>query len=125
MTSVARDIVITWPKTKPIEAYLDDLAAAQERLDVINYRVAHLPVWDDALESGGFRSWAYGAEHPRCYIVHTGYVRGWTEVLGTCWRRAGEVEGWPSGFYIVRSPVWHRVCGPAMKSFRGWRWYER
>lgn len=124
--SQSRDIILTWPKTKSLIAYRAELAAAAARSHVINYRVAHLPVWEDAVEDHGFRSWPYGTPRPRCYMVHTGYVRGWMQIIGTCWREDGEVEGWPSGWYIVRSPEWHYdLSRPPMESFRGWRWYAR
>jgi hypothetical protein len=125
VTRVPRDIVVTWPKTKPLQAYLDALAGAEECGEVINYRVARLPTWDDAIEDHGFRGWAFGIVQPRCYVVHTGYVRGWTEVIGTCCRETGNVLGWPSGFYIVRHPTWNpEPLILPMTSFRGWRWYE-
>lgn len=119
-----RDIVVTWPKTKPLEVYLGTLRRAAREGLVINYRVRHLPMWDDAINDHGVTGWAYGAEHPRCYQVHDGKVRGWTEVVYTCERAAGEVDGWPAGLYIVRNPEWHPVEPTPMAGFRGWRWYS-
>lgn len=118
----SRDIVITWPQKKSLADYVATLDEAFTYSEVINYRVARLPVWTNAIEDHGFRGWAFGIARPRCYVVHTGYVRGWTEVVGTCWR--DDIEGFPPGNFIVRSPNWNPIVnGPAMGSFRGWRWY--
>lgn len=124
--SIDRDIVVTWPKSKPLGSYLADLAIAKARDLFINYRVSRLPVWRQAMDDHGWLGWPYGAEHPRCYMVHDGAVRGWCEVVGARFRKAGEVTGWPAGFYVVRSPEWHDVALPLrMAGFRGWRYFER
>jgi hypothetical protein len=34
------DLVVTWPKTKPLEIYLAELTRARERNLVINYRIS-------------------------------------------------------------------------------------
>lgn len=118
-----RDICVTWPKSRPLDSYLAELARAErEGLD-INYRVHSIPRWPDAISDHGLLGWAYGIVRPRCHMIHDGYVRGWCEVLGTCWHRAGDVNGWPAGNYIVRSPVWHPVDPITYRGFRGWRWY--
>lgn len=118
-----RNIVVTWPKTKPLEVYLGTLRRAFLKGLVINYRVRHLPTWDDATLEHDVLGWPFGVERPHCYHVHDGAVRGWTEVLYGCHRHDGEVDGWPAGLYIVRSPEWHPVDPTPMAGFRGWRWY--
>lgn len=122
---MTRDIVVTWPKTKPLADYLAELAAAVRDGLVINYRVARLPKWDDQIEGHGYRGWPYGAGRPRCFMVHEGAVRGYVKVIGTCWRDDGEVEGWPAGWYIVRDAFFVPVTPRPMKGFQGWRWYPR
>lgn len=118
----ARDIAVTWPQTKSLAEYVATLDEAKARNEVINYRVAHPPVWSNAFEAHGVRAWAFGVSSPRCYMIHSGYVRGWTQVLYTCWR--DDIEGFLPGNFIVRSPNWNPIVnGPAMRSFRGWRWY--
>lgn len=110
-----RDIVVTWPKTLPLEDYVAELRSAERRGDVINFRVAH-PPWD-----------AIGG---RCFMVHDGAVRGWNRIVEVLHRDEGEVRDvrsgghWPAGFYVVREPIWFPVVPPIpMRGFQGWRWY--
>lgn len=123
------DIIVTWPKTKPLAAYLEQLADAQIAGLQINYRVARLPAWSDKVafwDHGSLCFGSYPTPPPRCYIVHSGFVRGWSPILYCCQRKLGEVDGWPSGLYIVRSPEWHpwpMSTQPAMAGFRGTRWF--
>lgn len=125
-----RDIVVTWPKKRLLADYLETLVWAERNGRVINFRVARVPRWDDAVDSHGFQGWPFGVELPRCYRVHDGAVRGFTEVRGTCHRQDGEVEFiggegyWPAGTYIVCSPEWHSIAPIPMCGFRGWRWFE-
>lgn len=125
-----RHIVVTWPKGRALADYLETLAWAERNGREINYRVARMPNWDDALPSHGVTGWAYGVEHPRCYRVHDGAVRGWTEILYCCHRAYGEVayasgeDSWPEGLYIVCSPKWNPIEPVPMPGFRGWRWFE-
>lgn len=113
------DIMVTWPQTKPLDSYLADLRQATEDDLTINYRVARLPKWPA-------NAFDYGANYPRCYMAHSGFIRGWCRVLYTCYRAAGEVEGWPAGFYIVRDPEFHAARNRVfMPGFRGWRWFDR
>lgn len=122
--SPPRDIVVTWPKTKPLENYVRNLRFADKKRLVINYRVARLPHWDDAIEDHGSRGWAFGATRPRCYMVHSGFVRGYCEVLYTCYQEEGMVEEWPAGLYVVRSPEWNPIEPIPMRGFQGWRWWR-
>lgn len=120
-----RNIVVTWPQTKPLDSYLAELARAARERWTINYRVARLPAWPDTIEDHGWTGWPYGVETPRCFMVHTGYVRGWCAVIGAGHRADGEVEGWPSGLYVVRDPEWHPLAEPIpMPGFQGWRWTD-
>lgn len=119
-----RDICVTWPKSRPLDSYLAELARAEREGLEINYRVGRLPAWPGAMWDHGTLGFVYGQQGvPRCYMVHSGFVRGWCSILYGCHREAGEVAGWPAGLYIVRSPVWHALADPIpMRGFQGWRW---
>lgn len=120
------DIVVTWPKSKPLTAYLAELRRAEYEGLVINYRVARLPRWSPRNVDLWGRVRPVCAGRPaRCYMVYDGAVRGWCEILYACERDDGEVEGWPAGKYIVRDPKWHHLETPIpMSGFQGWRWFD-
>lgn len=111
-----KDIVITWPKSRPLGQYLMALEEALQRAEVINFRVANKP----------------RVEPERCYVVYDGAIRGWNEVLGVEWHGEGQVRDphqgsyWSAGWYIVRDPEWHplRVELP-YRGFQGYRYIER
>jgi hypothetical protein len=109
-----RDLVLTWPKSRPLRSYLATLAQARRRGDVINYRVTHPPL-------GAIR---------RVYMVHDGALRGWGTFRGIAYRGAGEVADgaggfWPAGWYVTRDPDWHPLDKPIpMPGFRGFRYRE-
>lgn len=113
---VRRDIVATWPQTRELESYLAELKRAEKQNLVINYRVGRLPK----------------TQPERCYMVHSGSICGWCEVVDMCWRGQGQVQDpvtkafmFP-GYYIVRSPKWHALKTPVeMSGFQGWRWIDR
>lgn len=116
------DIVATWPKKRPLQSYLDALAAAEASGQTINFRVAILPKWD-------LRALADRPDRhtPRCYMVHDGAVRGYNEISCATERGDNEVvnpEGgyWPAGRYVVRDPAWHAIEPMPMRGFQGWRW---
>lgn len=125
-----RDVVVTWPKTRPLESYLMELGRAVKRGLQINYRVARPPRWEDAHEDHGWIGWDYGVKHPRCFMVYNGFVRGWCRIDGVCWRMEGRVldpatgSFMRAGWYIVRDPEWHSIEPIPMRGFQGWRWFE-
>ncbi|GAC1533808.1 MAG: hypothetical protein NVS3B1_28240 [Marmoricola sp.] len=102
------DIVVTWPQVKPLADYLAELDRALREDLLINYRVAFLP----------------SAPLRRCYMVYAGQVRGWCMIVESKLRGEGEVDGWPAGKYIVRSPWWHPVEPVPMRGFQGWRYFN-
>lgn len=115
-----RDIIVTWPKSRRFGSYMAQLELAARDSLLVNYHVRHPP----------------RPAPLRCYRVHDGLVRGWLHVVAVMHRREGEVarvdddpipEGWPAGWYIVCSPVWHELPAPHMEmpGFRGWRWFDR
>lgn len=115
MTVSVADLVVTWPKSKPLETYLAELEkAVTDRLQ-INFRVPSRP-----------------APVERCYMVYDGEVRGWNRVLSVEHRGEREVTRvesdafagfWPAGWYVVRDPAWTAVTTPmAMKGFQGYRY---
>lgn len=118
-----RDIVVTWPKTRPLAAYLLELKKAAAEGLVINYRVSRLPRWPE----GVMRNWL---RRPRCYMVYDGFVRGYCEIVDACYKPDGRVlDPHTGGFmragaFIVRDPEWHRVAPVPMKGFQGWRWWR-
>lgn len=121
MSDKAIDIVVTWPKTRVFESYLKALREARMSGQLINYRVAHRPVW---------KFGALADRSARCYRVHTGLVRGWVTIVYAMRRDEGEVqrvgtdEFWPAGDYIVCNSAWHPIDPIPMKGFQGWRWFD-
>lgn len=123
-----RDIVVTWPKTRSLQSYLDELERAEELGLRINYRVARLPRWSE--ETLNLDSLA-----ARCYVVHDGAIRGWNDIITAEWYEDNEVSRvendawagfWPAGWYVVRDPHWYPIDPiVSMKGFQGWRWYDR
>lgn len=121
MSAERKDIIVTWPKTRPLASYLAELAKAKSDGCVINYRVPHLPDLDPGSGLG---------RESRCYMVHDGFVRGWCEILATTYRGPREVRDtvtggfWSAGSYIVRDPTWHAVHRIPMRGFQGWRYFD-
>jgi hypothetical protein len=112
VTPLAVHLVLTWPRSRPLESYLAELREAEARDLVINYRVASRP----RVEAGG-----------RCYMAHGGALRGWSEILGIEERGRHEVRDpaggyWPPGIYVVRSPRWHAIEPVPMRGFQGYRY---
>lgn len=121
---VKRDIVATWPKSRPLRSYLDELLLAERDGLEINFRIANPPHW----EFGVLRD-----RPARCYMVHDGLIRGYNEILYATYRGPGEVARvandsfagfWPAGHYIVRDPRWYGCPRRAMRGFQGWRWLD-
>lgn len=116
---MARDLILTWPKSAPLRVYLTELQNARERGDVINYRVAHPP------QGIG--------ECQRVYMVYDGKIRGYSPFIEVVQRGWGEVRDrgggyWPGGWYIVRSPEWVDLDPSeqtTMRGFQGYRYIER
>jgi hypothetical protein len=109
------DIAVTWPRTRELQSYLNELKRAELAGEWINFRVPFAP-----------------KERPeRCYMVHTGYVRGWTTVVMVEQRGERAVRDpaggyWPAGWYIVREPIWHPLEPEVeMRGFQGFRYIER
>lgn len=117
---MTRDLILTWPKSRPLDSYLRELKQAERNGEVINFRVASPP----KIAEG--QRWGY------CYMVHDGYVRGWMQIIDVVHRGPGEVNrvasddrsgSWPEGWYVVREPIWHPMNKPVpMPGFRGFRY---
>jgi hypothetical protein len=116
------DLVITWPKTRPLYSYLRELSKAQDAGELINYRIARPPSDEWRLQLA-YRS-------ARCFIVHDGFIQGYNRIRGIEEKGENEVTDpitgafWPSGWYIVREPEWHPIEPIPMKGFRGWRYFD-
>lgn len=112
-----KDLVITWPKTRALDSYLKELEKANERGEVINFKIPTIPK-DTTCE--------------RCYIVYDGRIRGYNEIISVEEQENYAVKDpltgkyWSAGIYIVRNPLWHPLkAGPEMKGFQGYRYIER
>lgn len=111
------DIVITWPKDRPLESYLNECYKALASHQSINFHVHALPTNCDPGD--------------KCYIVHTGFVRCYHVITGLGYRAEKHVmdpvtkEYWPQGNYIIRDPEPHMLSGlpRPMAGFQGWRYY--
>lgn len=106
------DIIITWPKKRTLESYLDELDKACEAGLTIHYRVASKP----RVEAGD-----------RCFMVHDGAIRGWNIILGVAHRDdvIDPISGtrMKPGWYIERDPLWHPMDNSLeMAGFRGYRY---
>ncbi len=107
------DLVITWPKTRPLDSYLEECEKAAEAGFVVNYRVANRP----DVEIGD-----------RCYVVYDGAVRGWQVIYG-CWWRDDVTDPTTGrlmkpGYYVVRDPAWNPIEPIPMKGFQGFRYFR-
>lgn len=117
------DLVITWPKSKPLQGYLDELARAVIQEEKAFYRLTMPPL----------------SARGRCFHVHDGFVRGWLKILGHVQivnnRQIANSAGTPpmvdsvtggsfkDGWYLVRDPRWHPLVTPVpMKGFRGFQY---
>lgn len=107
-------IVVTWPKRRPLNSYLDEVDRASREAKTIHFRVPSLPTIP------------YGAP---CYMVHDGAIRGWMRTLGFSdgTNVIDPITGnsWPKGHYVVRWPLWHPVVPIPFKGFRGYRYFDR
>lgn len=111
------DIVITWPKTQPLESYLRECYKAVRDHKSINFRVPTMP---GNIISGD-----------KCYVVHSGFVRCYHIITGVGHRGDGHVfdphtgEFLPAGIYIVRDPEPHMMTEvKRMGGFQGWRYWR-
>jgi hypothetical protein len=107
------DIVLTWPKRTSYENYVGELKKALNDGKVILFSVSAFPV--------------KAAPGDRCYMVHDGQVRGWSEIVafhdGDGPDSVRQGEEWAKGKYIVRSAHWHKLLKPIeMKGFQGFRY---
>lgn len=117
------DIVVTWPKSRPLGSYLAELELAKRDGKVINFRVPREP-----------RDWLVNR---RCFRVHEDRVRGWVKILRVEKRGPNEVARvqsdsfagfWPAGWYVVCDPQWHEIPREkqlVMPGFRGFRYFDR
>lgn len=124
-----KDIIVTWPKDRPLQSYLDELEKAARDNKVINYRV-HKPPGGVIGENVVSVSFRYSAKPPRCYMVHDGYIRGYNDVLEVTYKGRGDVtdpitgQGMRAGWYIVRNPKWHPINLIPMSGFQGFRYFD-
>ena len=111
-----KDIIVTWPACRSLESYLVKLRRAAAEEKVILFKVGAMP--------------RHTAAGQRCYMVHSGYVRGFCEIIDLQFENEGEPPIDPisgkqmsRGNYIVRSPHWWELGRqPDMKGFQGFRY---
>lgn len=124
MTEYGRDFIVTWPKSRPLGSYLDELRKAEAAGQQINYRLPSRPAIDSLVHPTGRRI--------RCYMLYDSLIRGFNNIQAIAYREVGEVARvrsdamsgyWPAGNYLVRSPVWHPVEPIEMRGFRGYRFW--
>jgi hypothetical protein len=111
------NLVITWPKRRSLESYLDGCKHAEENGLQINFRIAKPP--------------ARKVTGARVFVVHDAYIRGFHTLIEVVERGENEVAivngdafagFWPAGWYLVRDPTWHPIVPIPMKGFQGWRY---
>lgn len=119
MAGRVTDLLVTWPKSRPLASYLVELELAKRDGLQINFRVPSQP-----------REFLVNR---RCYRVHDGKVRGWVKILGVSKRGPNEVARvksdafagfWPPGWYVVCDPAWHELPKAQQQSFPGFRGFH-
>lgn len=121
------DLILTWPKERPLTSYIDELTRAERLGQYINFYVKDPPrgVINGNTVGVDFRA---SSRKPKAYMVHTGYIRGHNEILGVVWRTGNEVSKigggfWKAGWYIVRDPAWYPLEELIeMRGFQGFRY---
>jgi hypothetical protein len=117
----AADMLVTWPKGRPLRSYLDELQIAERTGAVINYRIAQ-------------RAKRFERGVTRIYRVHDGMVRGWTLLLDVHYYEDGQVHRvrsdprsgfWPAGWYLVCEPIFHEVQPYPTSGFLGFKYIDR
>jgi hypothetical protein len=109
------NIVVTWPKDRPLSSYLLELARAEAAGEDAFYRVRSRP-----------------DVHPedKCYHVHDGWIRGYLVVQDVVEMGddapIDQVTGrkFEPGIYVQRHPRWYAVTQRPMAGFRGYRYYD-
>lgn len=110
------DIVLTWPQKVPYAEYVSELNRAVAESKVIYFKVSALP--------------KKASVGDRCYMVHSGYVRGWSQIVGfndgtVVPDAVRDSDSWTLGKYIVRSPIWHELQYlPRQQGFQGFRYAD-
>lgn len=105
------DWILTIPKTVKWEVYKIEMGAVRDWNQVMRYRLPYSPA---------------ATKGDRCFVVWNGRVRGWMEVTGTyylkdSWKCSVTGNTWKPGWYVERSGPFHKVDGPEMRGFRGFR----
>lgn len=107
------NIIITWPKTRPLRSYVEECAEAERRGLHINFRVPTKP----EVTMGD-----------RCYVVYSGFIHGYHKIVAALERDdvidpiSGETMR--AGIYIVRNALYFPNMGKqhGMRGFQGWRY---
>ncbi len=105
------NIIITIPKTENWEQYRKEIDAAEEREDVVSFRVKSLPI--NAFIGS------------KCYVLHDGYIKGWMEITGFSNNKSFNCtttgKKW-SGNFIERSGKFHDLNIKYGRGFQGFRY---
>lgn len=126
-----RDIIVTWPKGRQLQSYLDELAKAERNELVINFRLPNPP--KEAIPSANTVSCSFrgASKLPKCYMVYDGYIRGYNEILEIAHKGGRQVTDpvsggfMRSGWYVVRHPKWYALDKLIpMTGFQGFRYFD-
>ena len=111
LNSASRHIIITIPKSNDWNTYLKEIDVANQKGEVLNYKVNHLP------------KTSIGC---KCYIVHNGTIKGYHYISSlvsknfTCTTTGKQ---W-SGNFIERSGPFYPIKEIPMKGFMGFKYTE-
>ena len=107
-------LCITIPKNISWEDYRRELDDARENNLVLNYKLSNYP-----------KNVGPG---DRCYVVHDGLIRGWSEIIDIVRRPEPFIchttgRLWDAGIYVQRSGDFHYLKKRVeMKGFMGYRY---
>lgn len=116
------DLILTWPRTRPLDSYVEEMKRAERLGQVVNFRVHNKPTLK-----------VQGDDWERAWMVHDGKVRGYSHIVEIAERGIGEVlrvqsdpRGgyWPPGVYVVREAIFFQVEPIPMRGFQGFRYAD-
>lgn len=114
------NLILTWPKSRTLESYLEEMKRAERKGLDVNFRSPNPPKLTPNSRWG------------QAFMVHDGAVRGYSQIIEVTYREWGRVQRvesdpesgyWPPGWYVVREPLWFPLADPiSMRGFQGFRY---